>query len=61
MVTMAGDLVAAVSTPIVGLLIDARGYGAALQAISASALVAAAVICAIMSDEPLGPGRYGAG
>lgn len=61
MVTMTGDLVGAISTPIVGLLIDARGYGAALQAISASALVAAAVIYAIMSDEPLGPGRYGAG
>ena len=51
-VTMTGNLVGAISTPIVGFLIDAYGYNAALLSISATTLIATAVIYLAMKREP---------
>jgi len=51
-VTMTGSIVGALSTFAVGFLIDAEGYNAALLAVSATVLVATALIYTTMGKEP---------
>jgi hypothetical protein len=49
-VTMAGNTVGALSTFIIGFLIDAYGYPTALTVISATTLVATVMIYAMMGE-----------
>jgi sugar phosphate permease len=51
MVTMFGNIVGAVSTSVVGALIDGRGYGFTFLAISAVTILASALIFAVMSKK----------
>lgn len=51
-VTMTGNLVGALSTSIVGFLIDTQGYNTALLTISGTVLLATALIYMTMKQEP---------
>jgi predicted MFS family arabinose efflux permease len=50
-VTMFGNIVGAVSTSVVGFLIDNRGYGYTFTAISFATLIASGVIFSVMSKK----------
>jgi predicted MFS family arabinose efflux permease len=50
-VTMFGNIVGAVSTSVVGFLIDNRGYGYTFTAISVATLIASGVIFSVMSKK----------
>lgn len=54
-VTMTGNIFGAFSTFLIGYLIDARGYQAALMTISGLVLVATALIFAVMQEKPVTP------
>lgn len=51
-VTMTGNLVGALSTSLVGFLIDTQGYNTALLTISGTMLLATALIYVAMKEEP---------
>jgi len=51
-VTMVGNLAGALSTALVGLLIDLEGYKAALTAVALTALLATATIYSMMRKTP---------
>lgn len=50
-VTIVGNLVGAVSTSVVGALIDARGYGVTFYALSVATVLTSALIFTIMSKQ----------
>jgi len=50
-VTMFGNIVGAVSTSVVGALIDHRGFGFTFLAISAATILSSALIAAVMRGE----------
>lgn len=50
-VTIVGNLVGAVSTSVVGALIDARGYGFTFYALSVATVLTSALIFTIMSKQ----------
>jgi len=51
-VTMAGSLVGAFSTPLVGFLIDTQGYGITLLTLSSTVLLATFLIYVLLKQEP---------
>ena len=50
-VTMFGNIVGAVSTSVVGALIDLRGFSFTFITISATAILSSALVAAVMSEE----------
>ena len=54
-VTMTGNIFGAFSTSLIGYLIDARGYQAALMTVSGLVLVATALIFVVMQEKPVTP------
>lgn len=51
-VTMTGNIFGALSTFLIGFLIDTRGYATAMQTISTTVVLATALIFTSMRDEP---------
>jgi sugar phosphate permease len=48
---MFGNIVGAISTSVVGALIDGRGYGFTFSAITVASILASALIFAVMSKK----------
>lgn len=53
-VTMVGNIFGALSTSLIGYLIDARGYQTTLTIVSATVILSTAVVFAVMRREPFG-------